>query len=300
MAKDVQNRILEYLSKRFSLHDFKPLAEQGHTGARLYLCGKGKQQMVAKIGIDEEGMNEVSNNARGYTLISRSGGSALVPDGLAVLNGKRFNAMVMPYLGKNLTQSARDNPAVLNTFFNHLQSLAKKTLVKDTDEQYAGIAEIESQMEKWYGLLERNDVIDSQYKNLLARLKPENIASSNSTIMILDSTPDNFFMYRNSIKFIDPWVQSTYRGTLLPCIGIFVALLTDVYQIPVVSTRHLDDLISKVARLLNLDEGSTRRQLALGRALQFSLSSFVRRSTDMPKSVYYAKMGLSELEIAVS
>ena len=156
MAESVQNWILERLSKRFSLHDFEPLVTRGHTTARLYLCSRGKQQMVAKIGMDKEGMNEVSSNANGYAMISRAGGEALVPDGLAVLNGKRFNALVMPYLGKSLTQSARDNPAVLDIFFDNLQSLAEKTLVKDTDEHYAGIAEIKSQIAKWYRVLERN------------------------------------------------------------------------------------------------------------------------------------------------
>ncbi len=87
---------------------------------------------------------------------------------------------------------------------------------------------------------------------------------------------------------------------MLPCIGTFITLLADVYQIPMLPSQHLDDLIGKVARLLNLDEDRTGRQLALGRALQFSLSSFVRINTDKPKSAYYAKIGLSELETSVS
>ncbi|EET89909.1 MAG: hypothetical protein UNLARM2_0353 [Candidatus Micrarchaeum acidiphilum ARMAN-2] len=301
MSESTQNRILEHLAKKFSLYDFEPLAIQGHTTTKLYLCRKGKQQMVAKIGVDKESMNEVSNNVNGYAMISREGGRALVPDRLMVLKEKQFSALVMPYLGKNITQCARDNPAVLDTFFDKLQSLAEKTLVKNTDEQYAGIVEIASQIKKWYGVLEQNSVIDTRYRDLLTRLKPEDIASRNSTIMVLDSTPDNFFVHNDSIKFIDPWPQSTYRGTMLPCIGIFTALLADVYQIPMAAqAQHLNDLVGKVAKLLDLGEDKTRRQLALGRALQFSLSSFVRINTDKSKSAYYAKLGLSELETVVS
>ncbi len=290
-------KAVESLGKYSGLSDFEPLDKKGHTQAILFSCKRGKEEMVVKIGVTPEGINEISNNLLGYNKIKEAGGGSLIPPGLEYRRAHDCEVLIMPHLGKSFTVMGKTSSTkIYKSFINYLQDLAQQTLGSNSRHlQVAGITEIKEQIGKWYGDLEAVGVIDPNYKRILKGVNPSLLSSPKSTIMILDFTPDNIFLYGGSIKFIDPWLQSTYTGSLIPCIGIFTTLLIEVYDIRPPSGIDLDAVAKSIGDMLNLDESQVERQLALGRALQLGLSSYVRINSDRKKSIHYAKRSLEEL-----
>ena len=114
--------------------------------------------------------------------------------------------------------------------------------------------------------------------------------------MLLDFTPENVFIKKGRLRYVDPWMQQTYRGSLIPSIGIFSNLLINIYKLPSAQkeVRNFNVLAQEIGKLLNLDKTQIYKQLMLGKMLQYTVSSYVRRNTERETSVNYA---ISSLEI---
>jgi hypothetical protein len=101
----------------------------------------------------------------------------------------------------------------------------------------------------------------------------------------LDFTPDNVFFnpdIASELRFVDPWSQTTYLGNPGVCLGQFVTAANDVYRLPSgeLLASFTSTTLDRLAQTLGVGIRSMRVGFALGRALQFSLSAFVRLDGD--------------------
>ncbi len=275
----------------------EPFGPRGDTGAVLYSCHKNGTRYIVKVGTDAQSAKEIGDNEYGFKMLRAEGAGSILPEAISTFTVGGHPAIIMEYLGRSFRDASKDDPTAYAILFDSVESLARNTLRTDAVAQARGFAEIASHLRKWYGLLSERGIITKEALNVLDSIREEPMNSDKCTIMLLDFTPDNIFISGDGIKYIDPWVQGTYSGSLIPSISIFMGLLETAYgtRIEVHVREKLNRLVRSLGRMLDLDERQIEGQMLLGHSLQLALSSFVRIENDPKTSKGYALLGLEKL-----
>lgn len=270
---------------------------EGHIGLPIFRCTDlGGRKRVVKIGVGPDGKEEIQANMLGYANICRVGGDIIVPDGIRERSTPWGFAIDLPDLGLDFVKSSLSKEVTKENFSVLSQTLlkvTKSTKIKDRESHTSGITEIVSQIKKWSKLLIDNKIVTEDVLFALDKLDPNQISGNFASLMVLDFTPDNVFVNDSQAKFIDPWRQKSYLGTPVPSLSQFITLSENIYKIPGFNNENLNyiSLLSKISSEINLGNKQMEDQINLGRALQFSLSAYVRISSAPEISKLYADLG---------
>lgn len=269
--------------------------QEGHLGLPIYRCsGSGGQRFVIKVGIGEEGKREVEDNKFGYEEIKRLGAGVLVPD-FRLIETPYGPTLLMEDLGgsfRNKAQSAEATAEMFEVFKKIFLLVTRDTLTYNFVYHVNGLDEIVGQIRKWGSQLSKHSLLEPELLEDLQKINTPRIAGNYSSLMLLDLTPDNIFVNNGRVKFIDPWRQTTYLATPIPGISQFVTLSEEIYEIPGFSDSKLNysAFFEELKDILGLSDRQLRAQIYLGRALQFSLSSFVRIENNLERARFYASL----------
>ncbi len=275
------------------------LRVSGETSTVLYACQKDSVQYVAKVGIDQRGKTEVNDNIYGYAEINKIGASSLLPEIPITFEVGGSPVIIIERLTSNFKVLARDRKVpIYKILFDEIEDLSRKTFCSSSHIQQEGMEELKRQLEKWYTIIYMEGMIPRRYLDKIKSIDTYALSSRRSTLMLLDFTPDNVFVEGDKIKYIDPWRQGSYRGSLIPSISIFMRLLTHVYgiRVPEETINESNRLVERLATMLDLDNSSTRKQQLIGIALLYALSSFVRTKTNKRLARDYAKLGIDSID----
>lgn len=147
-------------------------------------------------------------------------------------------------------------------------------------EQAKGLGEFCSHLAQFYGFLEETGHVSKEDIAKITTLDTDKLSSDASTLMLLDFTPDNLFTTPEGVAFIDPWNQNTYRGSFVPSLAQFATLSTEIYQLPNAEPELFAASIQEIGTAMGLTTRQIEQQAALGEALQYGLSGFVRINSD--------------------
>jgi hypothetical protein len=278
---------LPELAGQHSLANFQPIPG-GHTGALLYAYtnAEGAPQVV-KLAVDEDGENEVRGNAHGYKAISEAGGQHLLAPGITMgtIGDKPY--LLMPHLGENISEQARRGTFQYQPMLQNIEYAAQATLACDPGVQSKGLREFCDHLARFYSLLKETGHVSDKELAQIATLDTDQLSSDNSSLMLLDFTPDNLFTTPEGVAFIDPWIQNTYCGSFVPSLAQFATLSTEVYQLPNAEPQVFQDSIKVIGTALGLTPTQIQRQAALGEALQYGLSGYVRLDSDPELAIHF-------------
>ena len=275
---------------------------EGHMGLPIFRCIDDSGGLrVIKIGVGAQVKQEIDDNLHGYTSIVAAGAEMIVPENIKTIDTPWGRAIDLPDLGQDFTKSSttesktRKNYEVLDRIF---LDVIKKTRVHDRESHLKGVVEAVSQVQKWSSQLIDSGIATADLNEIIVAIDPHVISGTVASVMILDFTPDNIFINNGSIKFIDPWRQKNYLGTPLPALAQFITLAESVYKIPGFNEEALNysELVQNIGKELELNPQAVAAQVYLGRALQFSLSSYVRISSNPEFSRKYAKLSRENIE----
>ncbi len=260
---------------------------------------KDGRALVVKVGIGAEGAGEVLANMFGYQSMIEAGAGKMVPDYLQLIETPWGPALFMQDLGVDyVTTIKTENESAENARIlgNNLEEVCIMSLCKGKDLAESGILEIKSQLIGWFLKLNQLGFIEDAIICKLRSLDVTRAVSELSTVMILDFTPDNLFIFDQRAVFIDPWKQSTYLGTMIPSIAQFCTLARNIYSMP--SPKVFEDLLSvsyKIGERQHLDRTQIDVQIALGTALQYSLSAYVRVVSNPELATKFSAVAVSTI-----
>ncbi|MDP3994241.1 MAG: hypothetical protein Q8P91_00210 [bacterium] len=293
--------IKQFIATEIDYEVFEKI-EEGHVGLPIFRCvDLNGNKRVIKIGVGVEGKREIDNNLYGYFNISAVGGSSFVPENINTLDTPWGLAIDLPDLGLDFTKSSNTEAKTKHNF----DTLGKmfldaviKTKIEDKQIHIKGIVEVLSQLKSWSGLLVKNKMAKRDVVELIDSIDPISLSGNYASVMILDFTPDNIFINKGNAKFIDPWKQKEYLGTPLPSLSQFITLSENIYNIPGFNNTNLNynSLIQKIGNEMALDTKTVNAQLNIGRALQYSLSSYVRITSNPKISELYANISRKNIE----
>ena len=297
-----ENLIKDYVSLEVGLR-VRSKIERGHLQLPIYRCLDSEgRKVVIKIGVGEEGKKEIEDNLFGYSKIAQIGAEELVPEYLRLIKTPWGPALIMEDLGEDFRERAI-SPEKTSELFNAFKASMTRAIEATTrlqkDSHERGLAETKGQIKRWLVKLGEYGIINIQISAYLDAINLSEISSAKSAIMLLDLTPDNIFVKGGVVKFIDPWFQQEYLGTPIPGISQFITLAEDIYRIEGfndTNLRHSEFLEEAGIGLLGLTQDQLTVQIALGRALQYSLSSYVRITGNPKLSRTYATLAVKEVE----
>ena len=178
-----------------------------------------------------------------------------------------------------MTTSSRGNETVLRQFAQRIPKIYNESFQNENSDHVVGLQEIRHQLEQWSKRLIEEEMMPESAQEIVENLNLEKLSARGCTLMLLDFTPDNVFIYKDSIAFIDPWRQSTYIGSPIPSLGQFIAL-AKIYELPGISevVNNLVVTAHEVGEKIGLTAKKAQLQLELGTSLQLLLSAFARRN----------------------
>lgn len=289
------NEYYDYFLAKYKIH-LNERINEGHIGLPIFHCvNKSGEKRVIKIGSGKEGVSEIQNNLYGYEQINKIGGSLLIPKGILSYDTPWGPTIDMPDVGISFTKksiTASDTKKNFDILSNTIVKVAKQSSIATNSHISIGLQEVSNKLYHWVFQLTNNNLIDEDTLTKVDEIKLKNLSGNISSVMLLDFTPDNVFPQRLGIKFIDPWKQTTYLGSPIPMVSQFITLSENVYHLPGFNARNLnyDNLINELSNILQINSCIVNSQINLGRALQFSLSSYVRINSDRNAAEAYAKM----------
>lgn len=261
----------------------------GHTDSLLLLTAhqSNGSQFVVKVNANES----IAENMTGYQAIAELGAKVLIPETLETHPiGEHSTALIMDYLGEPLSA---DQEADFSAVYTQFEGLAGNTLHEGAQEQLE--AGLMSCVESTQYFLQRHaiehsvDVDSLTQKLLLAQSNLGVLTSDSATIQLLDFTPDNLFFdpTDETIRFIDPWQQSSYVGSMLVSIGQFSTLADNIYRLPAAEKAReaLTETEHKIASILKLNVQQAKGHLLLGALLQYVLSSYARYENNQTSAI---------------
>ncbi len=262
----------------------------GETGALLYRF----DGRVVKLAQENVGLSEIRNNIWGYEGIRRAGAIDILPKNIRWGSNGTQAWIDMPDLGLDMGKrdlAGQDLQREYELFSTKVVTLVHETL-QDDNLQHAGLEVLKKQLGEWlvelshtYTELFSHGVIDE-----FMQLNFRGAASTISTVMIQDFTPDNIFVQDESVAFIDPWAQQTYRGSMVPSMAQYYTNAVEVreFSSAVAAAPLLKDALAQISSMLGLSDVQMGIQCEMGRALQYLLSSFVRIHSEPDRSKRYA------------
>lgn len=263
----------------------------GDTGAEIYRhdglvvkCAYSANASNAEQAIRRSG---ILDNIHGYEMIAREGARALLPPTLEWYGDKNGELqLIMTDLGKDLVEREKDYTITVEDYgrlVGYIGDVINSSLRHESSgAQLEGLHMLRLQIISWLqtiaSLDEKGTDNVGESIEVLTSLNLSNTATSASTLMLLDFTPNNVFVDDSTCYFIDPWRQSTYRGSFVPSMAQFIANATDIrqYEVAVEAREQLERLIGQVAVKIGLTESQVAAQRLLGEILQYTLSCFVR------------------------
>lgn len=303
----IENKQNEHMRDIFTRHDMveHEAFTAGHSGALLYraLDSQG-ERFVIKVSNHKTSSKEVKSNLRAYKGIEEAGLASVVPK---IINGEDVDGrkyIIMPDLGETFANQARSEVGVdYGDFLSGLGHLLNKTIVSNDREVHVeSLDENRGALKQYQEYLKTGGFADQQMLNTIDSINMDDLASEKSSFFLMDFTPDNIFVHGEQVQFIDPWEQSTFRGSPIPNLAQFQTLARDIYNLPgaEAADEQFDEMFHKMARALDLTEEQMNRQRMLGSALQYSLSAFTRMETDPEKAEEYYQQSVQAVGKLVS
>ena len=288
-----------------AIYEQQDLVEQaqihgGHTGTLLMrVTDRAGNPKIVKTGTNPQAIAEVTDNIYGYESMRAQGAGPLLPPGMVNGTVEDTPYIIMPDLGASFANAAGSEPGTsYDTFFENTYQVCLATLEESPDEQRAGLQAFGEQVSRWYTELEASGLITPADLEKVGQINFSQLSSTRSSLMLMDFTPDNVFIKGKAMSFIDPWRQATYRGSLVPSLAQFWTLAAQVYKLP--GTEKGDGAFKQhlllVGEELGLTEEQIKGQAALGAALQFALSAYVRVNSDPGLSNYFADKSKEAIE----
>lgn len=278
-------------------HGISRLAQMtgGEIGVPLFrgINADGEVKVI-KIGFggkNQEG--EVANNIFGYQEIIKAGGEDILPSGLKFVSVESVSAIIMDHLGESFAEKTKQGETGIHqTLIKGVAELTNKTTVGDPLLHQKGVDVFKASLRKWYSTLSSSNLVTEETVDKIDSISSPQLSGSQSALMLLDFTPDNVFV-NDKVSFIDPWKQDAYLGTPIPSWGQFTTLAEDIYHLPDSDrlTADLQALSYSVGYNLGLDDSQIESQYLMGKALQYSLSAYVRRSSSPQMAQIFAQRG---------
>ncbi len=275
----------------------------GHTQAVLYrMQNHTLGYRVAKVSSRDDANREIADNRLGYESIAAEGAQSLLPDFIEYRAFDQREVIILTDLGSDITHRDRQNDlsaADYTSFTNTLKNVVLGSIRSGNEIllHEKGLLAVHEQIKYWG---DKIAVSDSQYYKDFADVDISALCSNKTSVAVMDFTPDNVFFYNSKISYIDPWRQTTYRGSFIPSLSQFMTLAVEVYRLPgAIRARHdFEKCISELGALLDLTPDQIKGQYQLGEILQYLLSASVRMETDATQAQVYIERafnGVGEL-----
>lgn len=110
---------------------------------------------------------------------------------------------------------------------------------------------------------------------------PHDFTLTHGSLMLLDFTPDNVFLFRGRALFIDPWLQESYVGHPALSLGQY-ATLALIYRLSGAEELaiKLHACARQLGKRIKLSSAMSDRAFFMGAGLQMVLSAWARRTSD--------------------
>ncbi len=264
----------------------------GHTKSQIlrFVRATDNAKLVVKFAPtdDSAACEDIAANLHGYEAIRSLGALSLEPKELRELTtlGDTGRALVMIDLGTSMC-GVDGGIDVVKALWNNFMHVVEKTATAKqggTQINKDALPEFVAEVLRHFERFSHSDVA-----RLATRIRAADWTSScskKSALMLLDFTPDNLFVNKGILSFIDPWNQHTYLGNPAVSIGQFIELMK-IYEM-----RHAEQAqdwlsaqcIAVLPKLLECDTSTIERALRLGATLQLVLSSYVRRESNQTRA----------------
>lgn len=255
----------------------------GHMGSQIwrfqrYVDGKPLVVKFAPAG-DIDATADIAANVHGYGQIQSIGGLSLIPSGLEEIPATDGRALVMEDLGESM-RVADLGLSMFVVLWSHFRQVVLQTVAPMQPKVPGGLPGFVAEVVRHIERFSHGDV-----PRITESIKAHDWSSNwgRPAIMLLDFTPDNLFVNREALAFIDPWQQDTYLGHPAVSIGQCIALIR-LYRMKDAdqATNMLrDHCMKELPIMLNCDVLSVERALRVGLTLQLVLSSYVRQESDL-------------------
>lgn len=275
--------------------------KKGHTDTRLVkFYDKQKRTFFVAKFVDSNShlqSDDLSDNIFGFTELEKIGAGKILPN-YKVVESEQGVILCLDYLENSFRDYANEHPELAyQVLCDGLIPIID--LVRIPDHSGMGIKSINETLNKInYFAKQTQMLLRSTFIQDLKGLDLT-VECRYVSLFLLDFTPDNLFLVKDGVNFIDPWRQSTYLGNTLISFGQFITIAKDVYNLPgskigckMLTNFCKDSLASK----MGISPSDANFLLWLGSILQNVLSAFVRNA-DPVQSAIYAKRAISSLEI---
>lgn len=269
----------------------------GFCDVALVRCILTGTQKVLKYGKGVKAHREVSENIEGFKAIGQTGAKALTPPFEETKKLAGYWGISLPFLGSTITETVQHAKTIDWQAFETALNKIISTTITSASPKTGLVAYIDT-LKPWWKQIAAVNPKAKQAITQLAKLDLDKFyQSSRSSLILCDFTPDNLFMHGSSITFIDPWLQDSYMGSILPSLGQFQTLYTDIYGLP--DSESLNDTVqslsSKLGPVLDLSPEHVMIQLNLGKVMQLTLSCLVRLESAPTKAKEYMNQALELL-----
>ena len=257
----------------------------GETASELYraVSTDGTTYILKYGGVNGDD-SEIESNQAGYAGIAKVCPS-IVPTPLLFETTDTRRVLIMP----DLQTSMNDMDSTLSTqdyqdFLETLTAQVSTSFERNSKQaMQTGLESVLDAIRKWSASVQAEDTL-----LLVDQIDVEKLCGNTSSLMLLDFTADNVFFINGQVAVIDPWKQSTYRGSFVVSLAQYATLAVDIKQLESASRAKMDGAFDtsfqNLKNALGLSNKQLRGQYLLGAALQFCLSGYARANRDHESS----------------
>ncbi len=253
--------------------------DSGHRGSEILRFQKAPGQLVVKFAPNNlpEAIADLEANIHGYNQLKLIGAKSIVPAGLKELSVSDGKALLMSDLGDSMRKqdTGLDN---FNLLWQHFEKIVRQTKTATTklnSKTPSFVTEVIALI-KGFSHPKTSELI-----KILEKIDWSG-NQGDSALMICDFTPDNVFVAKGSLTFIDPWYQKSYLGHPAVSIGQFVTLAR-IYKMRSHEAAGImlqKYCLEKLSVILGCDKSFTDNAFKLGVTLQLVLAAYVRQNSD--------------------